>query len=295
MKKIALVTGGAKRIGADIAKHLATKGWRVVIHYNSSEKEAKKLQAQLPGSFIIEQDLSKLDQLDAFLLNIKKSFGTPTLLINNASIFEKDITAPSIDKLQTHMNINCFAPILLSQIFAQHGGEKIINIADATANGPAKTYFSYNLSKAALLHATKSLALLLAPNCRVNSVSPGFTLEPSDQFVTIEASTDENCSYGLRFRQKPPRSEDTPCLAIETEKLVIASEAQQSTEESTDGNCGNRLPRRPKELLTMTDKSDAEILQNIPLRKKTKIREIISAIDLILASHSMTGQNIDLA
>ena len=184
MKKIALVTGSATRIGKEISQDLAYKGWKVVIHCNSSIKEAEilcKNLTKISEIYVVRQDLQKPEQLDEFFSNIKKNFGMPSLLINNASIFQNDDKLITMKHLETHMHINCFAPILMAQKFYGIEGSNIINIVDASASSAAKDFLSYNLSKAALLHATKSLAIQLAPCCRVNSISPGLVLEPADE------------------------------------------------------------------------------------------------------------------
>jgi len=181
MEKIALITGAAKRIGLEIAKDLQQKNWRVVIHYNSSENEAKKFIEKFPNTAAVQYNLQDIKNISQFYKEVTKPFGTPTLLINNASAFEKESENISTTSLEKHMHINCFAPILVSQEFAKNGGRNIINITDAFCMKPSSKFFSYNLSKAALNHATKSMALHFAPNCRVNAISPGLVLEPEEQ------------------------------------------------------------------------------------------------------------------
>ena len=98
-------------------------------------------------------------------------------------MFERDNLAIEEEGLKKHMNINCFAPILLSQTFASLNSEKrlIINMLDNFAKNPSKNFTSYMLSKRALLYAQNSLILRLEQTCRINSISLGLTLEPEAQ------------------------------------------------------------------------------------------------------------------
>lgn len=186
MKKIALVTGSAKRIGREIALHLAKNGWKIVIHCNKSIKEARELSkniSDISESIVIQQDLNDLYHLDSIFNDIEKQIGKPSLLINNASLFSRDTKHITPESLTSHMNINCFAQILLAEKFfnSTEGKRSIINIIDSFANTPTKNYLSYNLSKTAMLYATKCLALKFHPNCRVNSISPGMVIEPENK------------------------------------------------------------------------------------------------------------------
>jgi len=180
MEKIALITGAAKRIGNEIAKNLHKKGWKVVIHYNTSINLAQGFTKEFSNSAAVQYNLEDTDNIKKFYEEAKKPFGPPTLLINNASMFEKDKEFINARDLEKHMHINCFTPILLSQEFVKNGGENIINLTDAFCHKPSSSFFAYNLSKNALLHSTKSMALLFAPNCRVNTISPGLVLEPEN-------------------------------------------------------------------------------------------------------------------
>lgn len=182
MKKIALVTGAAKRIGKEIALHLASKGWHIAIHYNSSEKEATLLHNKIPNSILVQTDLNNLESIDSLFLEVQQKIGDPTLLINNASIFEREGKEIEIAKLQSHMNINCFAPILLAQKFANsnENAKNVINIVDSFLYPTTKSFLSYRLSKIGLFHATQYLAKQFT-NCRVNSISPGIVMEPENK------------------------------------------------------------------------------------------------------------------
>lgn len=185
--KIAIVTGSAKRVGAGIVNYLVQTGWNVIIHYNNSEKEAHELQNSLPkGSvFLLQQNFCKaFCENDFFKKILNLTLGQkPSLLINNASSFEND----SIDSLETEdflnqIKINCLIPILLGRAFAKNNPESnIINILDMYAFENSKNFASHQISKAALLKATKQMALEFADNTRVNSITPSFVIKNPKQ------------------------------------------------------------------------------------------------------------------
>ncbi len=185
--KIAIVTGGAKRIGKEIVKHLVQSKWTVIIHYNQSEKEALDLHNSLPknSTFLLQQDfVKKFCEKNLFqkiqILTAKK---TPTLLINNASCFENDtIETFTTESFVEQMMANCIAPILLGREFAKSKkGGNIINILDLYAFENSKNFASHQISKAALLKATKQMALEFAKTTRVNSITPSFVMQNHKQ------------------------------------------------------------------------------------------------------------------
>ncbi len=187
-KKIALVTGAATSIGRDIAISLAKNGWYVAIHYNNSEMQAKELSKyinDITNSIYIQADLNNVNNIEKILIEIEQKFGKANLLINNAAHFENDSANNlNISLLNKHMQINCLSPVMLSAAFIKSNTEdrlNIINILDYTVVNATKNFFSYNLSKSALLNATKQMALQLAPRCRVNAISPGNVCKDSKQ------------------------------------------------------------------------------------------------------------------
>ena len=187
MKKIALITGSAKRIGKEIAFHLAKNGWNIVVHYNHSRLEANKLCKKINNfshSIAIKSNFINMREYKTFFVKIFDRIGVPSLLINNASLFEDDnIHNITHQKLQQHMNVNCFAPILLAHEFAniKIRDKNIINIIDYEIGKAKKTFLSYSLSKLCLLHATQCLALQLTDKCRVNAISPSYVLKATYQ------------------------------------------------------------------------------------------------------------------
>ena len=190
-KKI-FITGGATRIGAAIAKSLADYETIITIHYNRSKKNALKLKKELEdlGSevYLLKADLNNHKQTHALLKLAYKKMKGLNCLINNASLFENDSLYNFTDKSFTkHLNINLKAPAILIQNFKKllkNSEGNIINIIDQRVEKLTPYFFSYTLSKTSLVTLTKTTAMKLAPNIRVNGISPGPTLKNSRQSET---------------------------------------------------------------------------------------------------------------
>lgn len=189
-QKVALITGAARRIGAEIASLLHHAGFNVVLHYNSSAKEAEKLCATLNekrqfSAIVLRADLQEVDSLPALVNEAVNTWGRLDVLVNNASRYYKtgigEITEYSWGEL---MNTNLKAPLFLSQAAAPHLAKTqgcIINITDIHGEKPVRDYIVYCLSKAGLIMLTKVLAKEFGPNIRVNGVSPGAIIWPEGQ------------------------------------------------------------------------------------------------------------------
>ena len=191
IKKI-VITGGATRIGAAIAKSIADYETIITIHYNRSKVSALKLKKELEnlGSevYLLKADLNNLKQTQALLKLAYKKMKGLNCLINNASLFENDSLYNFTDKSFTkHLNINLKAPAILIQNFKKllkNSEGNIINIIDQRVEKLTPYFFSYTLSKSSLVTLTKTTAMKLAPNIRVNGISPGPTLKNSRQSET---------------------------------------------------------------------------------------------------------------
>ena len=187
-KKI-IITGGATRIGAAIAKSLADYETIITIHYNRSKGNALKLKKELEnlGSevYLLKADLNNFNQTQALLKLAYKKMKGLNCLINNASLFENDSLHNFTDKsFVNHLNINLKAPAILIQNFKKllkNSDGNIINIIDQRVEKLTPYFFSYTLSKSSLVTLTKTAAMKLAPNIRVNGISPGPTLKNSRQ------------------------------------------------------------------------------------------------------------------
>ena len=187
-KKI-VITGAANRIGRSIALALADYGVQIVIHYSKSFAAAKKLKVELEnlGSIVhlLKADLNNLKQTQRMISYAYKKMRGLNCLINNASIFENDNLTNFSDKsFIKHTNVNLKAPAILTRDFARkYKGRDgiIINIIDQRIEKLTPFFFSYTLSKTGLATLTKTAAMKLAPNIRVNAVSPGPTLKNKRQ------------------------------------------------------------------------------------------------------------------
>jgi NAD(P)-dependent dehydrogenase (short-subunit alcohol dehydrogenase family) len=199
---IALVTGGARRLGRAISRDLASHGWAVAIHCNSSRNAADALAAEIAAdggrATVVVGDLRNLSDLPRLVYESETTLGKPSLLVNNASIFEEDAFG-SLDPaaFERQMTINFTAPIFLAQAFAAalgNGEGNVVNMVDQRAWRTAPTYFTYQMSKSALWAATRVMAQALAPRIRVNAIAPGPVL-PS---VRQEAG-----DFGAQLRHLP--------------------------------------------------------------------------------------------
>ncbi len=187
-KKI-VITGGANRIGAAIARSLAGYDTKIVIHYNNSKKDATLLKRELEeqGSkvFLIKADLNNYTQTEKLITNSFKIMKGLDCLINNASIFENDNLLNFSDKsFLKHMNINLKSPSILIQKLnklVKNSRACVINLIDQRVEKLTPYFFSYTLSKTGLATLTKTAAMKLAPNIRVNAISPGPTLKNKRQ------------------------------------------------------------------------------------------------------------------
>ncbi|CAM2746877.1 pteridine reductase [Legionella worsleiensis] len=187
--KVALVTGGARRIGAAIVRILHAAEYKVVIHCRFSLSEAHALAVDLNNkransAFVLQRELTEHNAAAELVNAITQWSGRLDLLVNNASVFIRN-DADSFNEAdwQTLFDIHVKAPFLLSlaaqPLLSQHSGA-IINITDIHAQRPLKGYSVYCQSKAALEMQTRSLAREFAPLIRVNAVAPGAIAWPEE-------------------------------------------------------------------------------------------------------------------
>lgn len=188
-QEVALVTGGAKRIGRAISLALASEGWDIVVHYNNSRNEAQGVVADIiklgRRALALQCDLTNENATRNLFARAMK-LGHITCLVNNASLFEYDEAHSfSMAVLDAHMHINVVAPLLLAQslyaITPKNAHAVIINLLDQKLYNLNPDFLSYTLSKATLSTATTLLAQAFAPRLRVVGIAPGITTVSGNQ------------------------------------------------------------------------------------------------------------------
>ena len=184
-----IITGGATRIGAEIARKLSGPNKEILIHFNKSKSKAEKLKKELEYNgtkvYLGKGDLSKENDVNKIVKYAKSKLNYFDCLINNASLFENDkLENFSSDSWDKHLKTNLRTPALLSKEFAKHVKGKnnnIINIIDQRVFKLTPYFFSYTISKTGLYTLTKTCAMSLAPNIRVNGIAPGPTIKNKRQ------------------------------------------------------------------------------------------------------------------
>ncbi len=230
-----LITGGAKRLGAAMARALVAAGFPVIIHANRSGAEARALAAEL-GARVVLGDLAD----PAVPARLVAEAGPLGGVINNASRFVFDtVTSTTAEQLAAHMGPNLIAPVLLAQAFAAQQPEQgvIINMLDQKLTNLNPDFFSYTLSKAALAAATEMMALSLAPNIRVCGISPGLTLPAPKQ--TVE-------KFERAWRDNPLRRGAAPEDIARAALFILQTPSLTGTVITVDG--GEHLTHRPRDI-----------------------------------------------
>lgn len=184
--KIALVTGGARRLGRAFVLALAAAGMDVAVHYGHAAREAEETvtlaRRQGVRAMAFQADLQDADATSHLIHRVADTLGFPQVLINSAAIFEPGtLRDTSLENWSRHFRINLRAPFLLMQEFARLVGDragKVVNISDWRAVYPGQRYLAYTLSKAALLTLTQMAARELAPHVQVNALALGAVLPP---------------------------------------------------------------------------------------------------------------------
>jgi NAD(P)-dependent dehydrogenase (short-subunit alcohol dehydrogenase family) len=234
-----LITGGAKRVGAVIARRLAAAGWGVVLHHNASRAEAATLAAELPRAWTVQADLADAEAAASLPARAAALAGGLHALVNNASLFEYD-TPSAFDAAQfvRHQAVNLLAPALLTKQFAELAdAQAVVNLLDNRLYAPNPDYFTYALSKYGLLGMTEMHALHFAPKLRINGVAPGIALVSGDQ-------TDE--SFQRAHTNNPMQRGVTPDDVAAAVQYLL--EAPVVTGEVIIIDGGQRLRRRGRDV-----------------------------------------------
>jgi pteridine reductase len=187
--KVALITGGARRIGRAIALDLAAHGTSIALHYRTSQSEADAAVAEITTNGgkaqAFHANLEYVAEIEQMVANVLDAFGRIDILINSASIFAptplSEITEHDWD---ANLDTNLKAPFFLSKFAAaamgKQGAGKIVNLGDWAGIRPYKDYLPYSVSKSGLIGLTKALAKELAPEIQVNCIALGMVMPPED-------------------------------------------------------------------------------------------------------------------
>lgn len=187
--KIALVTGGAKRVGKAIVQALAARGCHLIVHYHRSQPQAQEtvraLRAAGHRALALQADITKEDQVEAMIEAATAHFGRIDILVNNAALFYRTpVETLTVEDWERVMDVNLTGTFLCAHKIGlrmrEWGWGHIINIADVAGERPWADYIPYSVSKACVLTFTQGLAMELAPQVMVNAVIPGPVLFQED-------------------------------------------------------------------------------------------------------------------
>ncbi len=239
-QKVALVTGGARRIGRVLALALARQGWDVAVHYGRSGNEAagvvREIEALGRRAAALQCDLADEAAVRALLPRATAALGAVTCVVNNASLFDYDDAAGfGYARLEAHMRANLGAPVLLAHALhaaTPDGSQAVaINLLDQKLYNLNPDFLSYTLSKAGLHTATTMLAQALAPKVRVVGVAPGISLvsgtQNEDEFARAhrmtplgKSSTPEDIAAAVCYLAEAPAITGTTLVVDGGQHLI---------------------------------------------------------------------------
>lgn len=225
--KVVLITGSARRIGAQLSRTFHQAGFNVILHYHKSREEVRKLRSELEkkrkdSTCLLELDLLGENIWDDVIRTCQNQWGRLDVLINNASTFyPTDLGNTEESQWDDLMGTNLKAPYFLCQAIAPSLKEVagcIVNIIDIHGDRPLKHHPVYSIAKAGLAMMTRSLAKELAPEIRVNGVSPGTILWPENN-----SGLSEDIRSNI-IRQIPLKRQGSP-EDISNTALFLATQA----------------------------------------------------------------------
>ena len=187
--KLVLVTGGAKRIGRDIALRLHREGARILLHYNTSEAEARRTGDECRAEGLLSANLESVPEIVQMFRSINEEYGPLYGLVNNAARFTRfhpfDVTEADWDFIHSvNLKATFFCCQQGAMLMRQNGGGRIVNISSLGGIRPWAEHAHYCASKAGVIHMTRALAKAFAPDITVNSVAPGvIPYGPTDERV----------------------------------------------------------------------------------------------------------------
>ncbi len=200
-----MITGGAKRLGKEMALSLAQKGWDVALHFRNSESDAETTRQRIEKTGVVcrlfQANLERAHEAVDMLRKVLKEFPELDLLVNNASVFDESPLATVDEEVfDRQFDVNFKSPFFMTQQYTKNcRSGHVVNILDTKIqSNRAGRFTAYNLSKKALMHLTQMSAIDLAPRFRVNAIAPGPVLKAS------HASEEE---FQIRIQQTPLKLE----------------------------------------------------------------------------------------
>lgn len=187
MQPAVLITGGAKRIGATIARSFAKAGWHVVLHYGSSRQAAEALAAELPLAECVSCDLADGDAAVAMVEELAERLGDWRVLVNSAAVFREDsVRALDPAVFAEAIQVNAATPVRMAQAFLARarssGGRRVIDLTDQKLLNPNPDFFSYTMAKHAFAATVRLMAMAADdPADRIYGLAPGAMLPSFDQ------------------------------------------------------------------------------------------------------------------
>ncbi|WP_454797544.1 SDR family oxidoreductase [Novosphingobium lindaniclasticum] len=239
-----LVTGGAKRIGAAIARSFGAAGWHVVIHYGHSREQAEALAQELPSSEIVGCELNDWDAGPAMVEELAARLPDWRVLVNCAGMFDLDTAAmldpPTFEKA---MRVNAGTPARLAQAFLAHArartGRRVIHVTDQKLLNPNPDFFSYTMSKHALAATIPMLSMArMAEDDRIYGLAPGAILASHDQ-----TEEEAEISHRLNLLHRKTTPEDVASAAL------FLSQGWLESGETLYVDSGQHLLAQPRDVL----------------------------------------------
>ncbi len=247
---VALVTGGARRIGRAIALALAADGWDIAVHYGRSKRDAQTTVAQIEAlgrrAVALPCNLADERAVRGLLARVKPALGAVRCVVNNASLFEfDDVRRFTVARHARLAAVNLGAPVLLAQALGAQlpraAQGVVVNLLDQKLFNPNPDFFAYTLTKAALEHATTLLAQALAPRVRVVGVAPG---------ITMRSGAQSRAGFERAHGRTPLGRSSTPEDIAAAVAYLARAQAVTGTTLLVDG--GQHLLASPRDIMFLT-------------------------------------------
>lgn len=248
-----LVTGGAKRIGARIARRFGEAGWHVVIHYGTSEDSAQELADSLPSAETIQRDLANSGSAVQIIEELAERLSDWRALVNCASVFEVD-TYEQVDPtvFEHAMHVNALAPVRMAQAYLAHAkstaGRRVIQLTDQKLTNPNPDFFSYTMSKHAAAAAMTMLAIAHRGTAdRIYTLAPGAILPSHDQ---DEAETE--ISHRMNLIERKTDADEVAQAAL------FLAEGSLASGETLFVDSGQHLLSQDRDVMYLARKGQTE-------------------------------------